>query len=255
MNLRAIFSRASNPADQESLNEQLRVAAKNGYHAKAEKLLEQGANADAPGAKKVEPLMLAALRGDELMCRLLLMHGANPDAGSPGEPAGTALTQAVREGFFDVVKTLVEFKANIDLKEYSRTPLHEALWKNRTEIARFLVENGASMEVHDRMGRTPMEEVISLGDKLLAGFMVDKGANLDFENDGGTSMKDLMRAEGWHDVVDAAAERDALKAQMLADAAAAVVQAEADFKGEMEAVHILKNPVRALKPVSFRQRA
>jgi len=254
--IRAMFNHAAAGADQDRLDGQLCRAAQYGDHAKAEKLLEQGANANAPAlGDRREPLWLAATAGDEIMCRLLLMHGAKPDAGAPGDTPGTALTQASRGGFLDVVKTLVEFKADVDLQEYSRSPLMEALWKGHTEVAKFLIESGASMEVNDRLGRTPVQEAITLADKPLARFMVDHGADLDFESTSGNSMKDLLRAEGWQDVVDYADARDAAKAKAAADAAAAAEQADADFKDEMAAVHVLKNPVRALKPISFRQRA
>jgi ankyrin repeat protein len=89
-------------------------------------LLDYGVDVNAQSNSGYTPLHSRPFRyfNDPRFVRLLLDHGADP---------------------------------NIREREDGNTPLHLASQNGRTEIARLLVEHGASVEVQDNLGRTPLD--------------------------------------------------------------------------------------------------
>src|SRR5262249_17238059 len=116
---------------------------------------------------------LAAKIGDLEMMKLLAAHGANPltptvdnitplmaVAGvalyNPGEDAGSITPEHLKERF-EAVKWLVSLGANVDEADVeNETPLHGAVQLGSPEVAAFLIEKGARLDVKNDRGWTPL---------------------------------------------------------------------------------------------------
>jgi ankyrin repeat protein/serine/threonine protein kinase len=76
------------------------------------------------------------------------------------DPDGlNALHHASKEGFVDIIKILIEKKADVDFPSKSKnwTALHYASHYNRVEVADFLISSGASIDSVNSERKTPAE--------------------------------------------------------------------------------------------------
>jgi ankyrin repeat protein len=101
----------------------------------------------ASAADRHRALALAAQLGHASLVGRLLDAGEDPDRYNPpaAHAHATPLHQAVWAGHLDVVRTLVERGARLDLRDtlHRGTPLGWALYGDRAEIAAYLRSRGA----------------------------------------------------------------------------------------------------------------
>ena len=94
-------------------------------------------------------LFAAVVKGDESCCLALLLHGA--DANTQDEHGHTALEVAVRGGYLNIVKKLIDFNAlvNPDITGCSSLPLHAAIESDdfQLEIVDQLLNSGAAVQL------------------------------------------------------------------------------------------------------------
>jgi ankyrin repeat protein len=159
----------------------LMVLARSSNVEAARLLLERGADVNAKEAwREQTALIWAAAQKQPAMVKVLLEHGAEPNARSKvndwdsqvsGEkrrqyrPFGglTALMYAAREGCADCARALVEGGADIDLAgSRGITPLIMALENMHFDTAAYLLEAGAAVDVWDWWGRTPLYMAVDL---------------------------------------------------------------------------------------------
>lgn len=211
----------------------LHVALGAGNVALTRKLLDAGADATAPDHAGETPLMLAARVGDAELCRLLLAHGAQVDARDE-HFGQTALMVAAREGHVEAARVLLDAGAAVDAqtkpeepprfippsespeglsrgsgiiragwpegrgKRYpaggSKTALLYAAREGHLDVARLLVERGASLELADGNGQTALIAAIvnasiirvnrtGTSDHLrIANLLLDAGANVNAQD-------------------------------------------------------------------------
>lgn len=90
-----------------------------------------------------EPLYCAASEGNTAKVQSLLRFHANPDVNFEGEPA---LVTAAQEGHKDVVRLLLDHKADVNCKSgwTGETPLMAANRNGHKDIARMLKKAGAT---------------------------------------------------------------------------------------------------------------
>uniref|UniRef100_A0A6B2L0J6 SAM domain-containing protein n=1 Tax=Arcella intermedia TaxID=1963864 RepID=A0A6B2L0J6_9EUKA len=78
------------------------------------------------------------------------------------------LYTASSRGWFDIVKWLVNSKANVNAKQrVGSTPLHGAAYYNRTEICKFLLSNGADDKIQNTYGEYPLSSLTEDSRNLL----------------------------------------------------------------------------------------
>jgi len=159
------------------------------------------------------------------LVRKLLEAGADPNhlinatpkalmrEGEPRLVFATALTRAAFSGDPDLVKLLLEFGADPQIRSsddetmlsaaagtgfiYGFHKLRPA--SDRLEVIRVLVERGLDVNWHDDYGITPLMAAANLGDTAIIQYLVDQGADLGAfdlgeKNDGvfGASIEPLM---------------------------------------------------------------
>jgi len=116
-------------------------------------LIAKGAAVDAMDKKAWTPLYLASLNNRPKMAELLINKGATVNP----EKSPSPLMGAVRDGHTQVVKVLLDYKAQVHgPPKASKTPLHLAAEKGYTEIAELLIEHNASPNRKDATGSTPL---------------------------------------------------------------------------------------------------
>lgn len=121
------------------------------------------------------PLLQAARKGDLEQVRELLNQGADVNAEDPRR-GGTPLHEAAYWGRRDVAALLLEKGAKADAdKNYS--PLHDAAWRGNTEVAELLQEKGAAI---NQVGAvcTPLQNAVEKNRIKTAELLIAKGADL-----------------------------------------------------------------------------
>lgn len=127
----------------------LSVAVKRGFYNLVQLLLEHGANPNAqntpytgPGGAVYHgtPLFTAIFHSPK-MTQMLLKYGANPNA--LDDRGYTAFARAVETGNEDLVRLLLEHKADVNPVFTAHTPLAIAVGYGQTNITRYLLDQGA----------------------------------------------------------------------------------------------------------------
>ncbi|CAD6589586.1 MAG: hypothetical protein ASARMPREDX12_003892 [Alectoria sarmentosa] len=94
-------------------------------------------------------LFAAVIKGDESCCSALLLHGA--DANTRDDHGHTALEVAVRGGYLNIVKNLINCNAHVnpDITGCSSLPLHAAIESDdfQLEIIGHLLNSGAAVQL------------------------------------------------------------------------------------------------------------
>lgn len=173
----------------DSFESPLTLAACGGHVELATLLIERGANIEEVNDEGYTPLMEAAREGHEEMVALLLAKGANINA-TTEETQETALTLACCGGFSEVAAFLINGGANLELG--ASTPLMEAAQEGHTDLVRFLLQNKANVHAETQTGDTALIHACENGHTDAAGVLLSYGAELEHESEGGRTP--LMKA-------------------------------------------------------------
>ena len=140
-------------------------------------LLQRGAAVDAKDGKGRTPLYTFAVSGGRNIeiAKLLLAAGADPNAESAREDdSQTALQCAAATGDLELSKLLLASGANVNHQSaLGDTPLHQAVFDNRLNVAVLLIESGADVNIANIFKRAPLEDAI---DDAMRRLLVDAGA-------------------------------------------------------------------------------
>jgi hypothetical protein len=142
------------------------VAALAGRHFQLAQVLHRnGSSVEPRGQYGWSPLHSAAFKEDLEMVQVLLGYGV--DVNAQTDFGYTPLNHYATIGRSDdprVARLLLDHGADPNIwSEYSNTsPLHGASLKGRIELARLLLEHGASVEARDWKGKTPLD--VALGE-------------------------------------------------------------------------------------------
>ena len=141
-------------------------------------LLRAGAGVNARNAYGVTPLLLASMNGSAALVARLLAAGADPNlAHMTGQ---TPLMTSARTGSVEAVKSLLAGGANIAASEGTRgqTSLMWALAERHINVARVLLESGASATRGSKGSFTPLMFAAREGDIELAKLVLAHGGSV-----------------------------------------------------------------------------
>jgi len=145
--------------DPYELSTALCHAAAYGHTDAARRLVNAGADVDAPRWDCTPPLVHAAARGDLRMVGLLVGAGADVDAGFDVTP----IVIAAQRGHADVISRLLQAGAAVDqTDENGLTPLMHAAQKGHLTAVHVLIQGGADPNVWEQ-GETALLSAVRNG--------------------------------------------------------------------------------------------
>ena len=134
-------------------------------------------------------LTASAARGDLKVVQALLKGGA--DLNAKGRNSWTAFLLAI-EGEHDDVANAVIDQANLDLKAETpdgMTALMLAVWHQRTQLVRKLMQRGVELNHQDKDGDTAVHGAAWFGNAKILEMLLASGANPNLKNKlGGTAL-------------------------------------------------------------------
>ncbi len=163
----------------------LHMAVWKGHTEVAEFLLDNGADPKAREKDNETPLYYAATSGNVDTVKFLIDRGANlKDRESAVD--NTVLSLAVGQGETEIALFLIEQGADVlYTKENGWTMLHDAAWRGSPEIIALLVDSGIPVDAKTDFGRTPLQNTCMGGNLEGATVLIKKGANVNAEGDEG----------------------------------------------------------------------
>jgi ankyrin repeat protein len=137
-------------SQEADLNRQLVEAAKTGDVGQVRRLIDAGADVNAPAEHGLRPLLVAAHHRHLDVVRALLAGGA--DVNYAGFSEGTVLVFAAETGNTELVSLLLDAgaDANLALSEDGQMALHVAAFLDRKEVVPLLVRAGADVNRQTR---------------------------------------------------------------------------------------------------------
>lgn len=175
--------------DPNTLNSQgspvLVMAAARGHVETARLLLDKGANLKARRKDGMNAFVVAIFEGHLPVVRLLIERGVNVNAFFDFDQTQrkmwdiklSPLIAAVQREQSDIVEALLNAGAKVNLPDtfMGRTPL---AWADKVEIARLLLDRGATVDSRDMTGQTPLMNAVLEGNVDIVKLLIERGANV-----------------------------------------------------------------------------
>ncbi|KAK6273140.1 PREDICTED: potassium channel AKT1 [Theobroma cacao] len=150
--LQQLLKRGSDPNEQDNDGRTaLHIAASNGSEHCIVLLLEYGADPNIRDSEGNVPLWEAIMGKHESVIKLLVDNGATLSSGDVGQFA----CSAVEQNRLDSLKDIVKYGGDVSQARSNGTaPIHAAICEGNIEMVRFLLEQGADIDVKDSDGWT-----------------------------------------------------------------------------------------------------
>jgi len=164
----------------------LHKAAREGEVEVAEILLNKGANVNARNLYGNTPLHLAAKEGRLQAVKVLLKQGSKMNARD--KYGNTSLHLAAMGGHNDVVSFLIDSGASVDaIDNEGMTPIYKALLEGEVDTANLLLRKGAMVDVQDKKhnNNSSLHLCAKRGDVGVCRYLVENGANVNVVNANG----------------------------------------------------------------------
>jgi ankyrin repeat protein len=161
----------------------LHVAAENGHVPTCRLLIEAGVDVDVTVDFNSTPLGTAAKKGHLPACKLLLDFGANINHKDENE--NSILFLAISSGNLELVQYLMADRTGLTLQVGDKTPLIMAAQKNKTNILKWLLAEGAPVNQADKNNHTALMAACSGGTVEAVSLLLQHGAKMDMTNNAG----------------------------------------------------------------------
>ena len=117
-------------------------------------------------------LILGAYYNQTNTVEFLLKKGVDPNFKSS---QGTAIHGAAYKGYFEIVKILINYKADVNMMDANKsTPLIYSVIFGHADIAELLFKNGADINHKDGTNQSALEYAISLKNEFLINLFQNK---------------------------------------------------------------------------------
>lgn len=180
----------------------LHFACDKGFLEIARYLLDHGASLTAKDVDGDLPLHWAAYAGKAEVAGLLIERGAEIEAINRDQ--NTALHYATRNGHSGTVALLLEKGANVDAQTRGGvTPVILATLRDDADLVRQLHRAGADLTIKDNYGRDPMLLVArETGSENMAKLLIELGASVNVSDRAGDTPLGLATWRGFAGLVD-----------------------------------------------------
>ena len=160
-----------------------------------ENLIKETINSKADTGLQSSALHIASKKGDYRSVKYLIQKGANVNS-TDGE--GCSPLHFVTS--VEIAKCLVDSGANVNSKSVPGfVPLNVAIFEGSIEMVKFLVENGAELELGST-GFTSLHFAANFGQLSIAKYLLESGAQIDPKTANGTTPFDLATQEGHQEI-------------------------------------------------------
>eukprot|EP00283_Hemiselmis_rufescens_P005693 CAMPEP_0173418272 /NCGR_PEP_ID=MMETSP1357-20121228/478_1 /TAXON_ID=77926 /ORGANISM="Hemiselmis rufescens, Strain PCC563" /LENGTH=371 /DNA_ID=CAMNT_0014380743 /DNA_START=11 /DNA_END=1127 /DNA_ORIENTATION=- len=188
--LKDLLNQGSHPIDtlDSAHRTPLHAAAAAGSLEMVELLLERKADPRAESKSNDEtPLHVST---DPQVTEAIIRANGNPNHGDAW--GLTPLHHAARAGNAEVARVLIQYGATVDLRDgIRRTPLMMAAFGGHQEVVEELASHGADLACKDRGGRTALEMATSMGHREVTKCLREMGEILQQMGDEGKSLREL----------------------------------------------------------------
>ncbi len=185
--VKRLLAKRTNPDTCNSQGSQaLVIAAKRGYAAISETLIDHHAHVNAFSKSGRTPLQEAAEAGHADMVRLLLARGADADLPDKSKSVSTGdipLISAAMNGNVASVKYLLDAGADVNAQANNGTALHWAAGQGHVPVCEFLIARGASVDARTWLGSTPLMYAVMGGHIDVVKLLIAHGANVNARDD------------------------------------------------------------------------
>jgi uncharacterized protein len=149
-----------------------------GQRAAALKMIDSGANVNAPQNDGTTALEWATYRLDVPLVKALLKHGADPNA--VNSFGVCALEEAVKAANLELAKMLLRSAAKVDEPNlYGQTALMLAVDTGVLKMVKLLVRHGANVNARERQrGQTALMWAAARGDRKVVAYLIEHGAEV-----------------------------------------------------------------------------
>src|SRR6266513_2899517 len=184
----------------QDLDGKLLEAAKARNTAEVQKLLGQGADANAKDNAGWTALIWAAYFGRNDSVRALLEKGA--DVNAKDNDGWTALFWAAFSGRAEIVRALLEKGADVNAMDDSgKTVLMSAAVRGHASTVRALLEKGADVNAKSKAGRTALMSAADLGHLDTVRALLEQGADVDAKDKQGDTALRLAEKYKYSSIV------------------------------------------------------
>jgi len=155
------------------------ASCENGHVDVLEALIERDVDLFPNYRNQSDGALILAVKGKhEDVVRVLLNNGVHVEAESSDRK--TALTIAIKEGFFDIAALLIERGADVNVPAPSdgHTPLMYAVREGYLCIAEMLLQSGARLEEKCERGRTALMFAALYDRAIIAEKLIESGADI-----------------------------------------------------------------------------
>jgi ankyrin repeat protein len=156
----------------------LHIAGYAGAHEAVQYFIDEGADMEAKDGLGMTPIHVAQLAGKRGAAELMLESLSEKATNTSLAETNRLLQQAVIAGYTKDVRSLVE-NSNADVNSLSAsgwTALHLAAFQGNLELSKFLLDQGASLDVRDEKGLVPLNLAQLGGYKPVVEFLKEKAA-------------------------------------------------------------------------------
>lgn len=155
----------------------------------------KGVEIDSGDDTNATPLILAVLKGNVDIVKVLLDHGANIN--HQNNQGHSPLQYACSKGWSDVVGLLLERGSDVDIRDRrGDTSLHRLASLGRLELLKLLLNRSPKplLDVQNAEGNTAMHIACEDNEVSCALLLLDHGASVDIENRDKKSPFDLAKS-------------------------------------------------------------
>lgn len=170
----------------------------------ARKVIEYGADVNAPAANGMIPLNIASSKANELQLQIMMMRTLGLDIANP------EIQEELKKNLFlemnraiEMAQLLIESGADVNRQSSLGTPLMNAVtnaWNK--EIIEMLIKAGADLNIKDKDGKTALFYAAASGNEDIATLLIKSGADTQIRNNKGELYLDVEKIDVGNPLAD-----------------------------------------------------